>query len=290
MLRASDVEIAPATPQDAAAIARLLESCGLPTADVAQHLTHFLVAKAGGTLVGVTGLEPAGGYGLLRSLAVDPAHRSRGIARALCSRIEARGAELGIRALYLLTTTAERFFAASGFTSVRRGSVPDAIRSTLEFSSLCPDSAVVMTKQITTLNVLFLCTGNSARSILAEAYLNSAGKGRFAAHSAGSRPAGKVNPLAVELLDRNRIPTAGLRSKSWDEFARPGAPKLDFVFTVCDNAAGEVCPLWPGQPIREHWGIPDPAAVQGPDDERRRAFAKAFEDLRMRIDRFIGGA
>jgi N-acetylglutamate synthase-like GNAT family acetyltransferase/protein-tyrosine-phosphatase len=287
---AFDVEIAPATPRDAAAIVRLLESCGLPTADVTRHLAHFLVARLDGEVAGVSGLEPDGGYGLLRSLAVDPAHRGRGLARALCSRIEARAAELGVRTLYLLTTTAEEFFAASGFAAVRRASVPDAIRSTLEFSSLCPDSAVVMMKRITTLNVLFLCTGNSARSILAEAYLNFAGKGRFTAHSAGSRPAGKVNPFALELLESNRIPAAGLRSKSWDEFARPGAPKLDFVFTVCDNAAGEACPLWPGQPVREHWGIPDPAAVQGSDDERRRAFARAFEDLRMRIDRFIGSA
>lgn len=287
MLRAGIVEIDRAAPQDETAILRLLGSCGLPTADVAQHLRNFLVARLDGEVAGVAGLEPAGGYGLLRSLAVDPAHRSRGIARALCTRIEARAAELGVRTLYLLTTTAEKFFAASGFTSVRRGSVPEAIRSTLEFSSLCPDSAVVMTKQITTLNVLFLCTGNSARSILAEAYLNSAGKGRFAAHSAGSRPAGKVNPLALDLLERNRISTANLRSKSWDEFARPGAPKLDFVFTVCDNAAGEACPLWPGQPVTAHWGVQDPAAVQGADEVRRKAFLKAFTELSTRINLFM---
>ena len=134
------------------------------------------------------------------------------------------------------------------------------------------------------MNVLFLCTGNSARSILAEAYLNAAGKGRFKAFSAGSNPAGKVNPLALELLERNRLPTANLRSKKWDEFAQPGAPKLDFVFTVCDNAAGETCPLWPGQPVTAHWGVADPAAVEGTDDGRRKAFQRAFTELSARIN------
>ena len=137
------------------------------------------------------------------------------------------------------------------------------------------------------LNVLFLCTGNSARSILAEAYLNAAGKGRFRAYSAGSHPAGKVNPLALDLLARNHLDTAGLRSKSWDEFARPGAPKLDFVFTVCDNAAGEVCPIWPGQPMTAHWGVADPAAVEGTDEAKHRAFMRAFTELSTRINLFI---
>lgn len=133
-------------------------------------------------------------------------------------------------------------------------------------------------------NVLFLCTGNSARSILAEAYLNSAGKRKFTAYSAGSHPAGKVNPLALELLEKNRLPTAGLRSKNWAEFARPGAPKIDFVFTVCDNAAGESCPLWPGQPMTAHWGVADPAAVTGTTEERRKAFLRAFTELSARIN------
>jgi arsenate reductase len=136
-------------------------------------------------------------------------------------------------------------------------------------------------------NVLFLCTGNSARSILAEAYLGMAGKGRFKAHSAGSHPAGKVNPFALDLLQKNRLPTEGLRSKSWDEFARPAAPKLDFVFTVCDSAAGEVCPIWPGQPMTAHWGVEDPAAVTGSDDEKRRAFLRAYAELSNRINILI---
>jgi arsenate reductase (thioredoxin) len=134
------------------------------------------------------------------------------------------------------------------------------------------------------MNVLFLCTGNSARSILAEAYLNAAGKGKFKAYSAGSHPAGKVNPFALELLEKNRLPTAGLRSKNWDEFAQSGFPRLDFIFTVCDNAAGEVCPVWPGQPITAHWGVADPAVITGPDHERRRAFLRAFTELSVRIN------
>jgi arsenate reductase (thioredoxin) len=136
-------------------------------------------------------------------------------------------------------------------------------------------------------NVLFLCTGNSARSILAEAILNNRGKGRFKAFSAGSHPKGAVHPLALALLKREGLPTEGLRSKAWDEFARPGAPPLDFVFTVCDNAAGEVCPMWPGQPMTGHWGQPDPAAVEGTDLERTNAFREAFRMLERRIDLFM---
>ena len=136
-------------------------------------------------------------------------------------------------------------------------------------------------------NVLFLCTGNSARSILAEAYLNAAGLGRFVAYSAGSQPAGRVNPFALELLRKNRMSTEGLRSKNWEEFAQPGAPRMNFVFTVCDNAAGEVCPVWPGQPVSAHWGIEDPAAIQGTDEDKRRAFLKAFTQLSTRINLFL---
>ena len=135
-------------------------------------------------------------------------------------------------------------------------------------------------------NVLFLCTVNSARSILAEAILNSMGKGRFRAFSAGSHPAGRVNPFALELLQRQNLGTDGLRSKNWDEFAAAAAPQLDFVFTVCDSAAGEACPLWPGKPMTAHWGIADPAAVAGSDEEKRKAFTAAFKLLQRRISLF----
>ncbi|MDO8890292.1 MAG: arsenate reductase ArsC [Sulfurimicrobium sp.] len=138
-----------------------------------------------------------------------------------------------------------------------------------------------------TYNVLFLCTGNSARSILGEVLLNHLGKGQFHAYSAGSHPEGSVNPVAMELLLKNRLPVTHLRSKSWDEFSLPGAPQFDFVFTVCDKAAGEVCPAWPGQPMTAHWGIDDPAAVTGSDEDKRKAFVKAFTQLSRRISLFI---
>lgn len=137
------------------------------------------------------------------------------------------------------------------------------------------------------LNVLFLCTGNSARSILAESILNRLGKGQFHAFSAGSHPSGAVNPFALELLRKLDFPTQGLRSKSWDEFASPSSPHFDFIITVCDNAAGEACPVWLGRPTSAHWGIPDPAAVQGSDDEKRAAFDRAFKSMESRIERFL---
>lgn len=137
-------------------------------------------------------------------------------------------------------------------------------------------------------NVLFLCTGNSARSILAEAAINNLAisNGKFIGYSAGSHPKGQPNPYALELLQRSHISTEGLRSKSWDEFAAPGAPSLDFVFTVCDQAAGEQCPYWPGQPMTAHWGMPDPAAVEGSEEAIRKAFSDTFMVLRRRIELF----
>ena len=138
-----------------------------------------------------------------------------------------------------------------------------------------------------TFNVLFLCTGNSARSILAQALLTQMGRGRFTAFSAGSRPSGMVNPFSLELLAGVGIATDHLRSKSWDEFAGPGAPHMHFIITVCDNAAGEVCPIWPGKPVTAHWGVADPAAVEGTDDQKRAAFRDAATILRRRIELLV---
>jgi arsenate reductase len=135
-----------------------------------------------------------------------------------------------------------------------------------------------------TYNVLFICTGNSARSILAEALMNELGKGRFKAWSAGSHPKAAVHPLALQALCELHVPTDGFRSKAWDEFAAPGAPVMDFVFTVCDQAAGEVCPVWPGRPVTAHWGQPDPAAVEGADDVKQQAFRAAAVTLKRRIE------
>lgn len=137
-----------------------------------------------------------------------------------------------------------------------------------------------------TFNVLFLCTGNSARSILAESVLRKIGAGKFNAYSAGSQPKGNVNPMALDVLVGHKFPTEGLRSKSWDEFAGAEAPQLDFIFTVCDNAAGESCPVWPGKPMTAHWGIEDPAAVEGTDAEKRIAFTTALRYMKLRIAAF----
>ena len=133
-------------------------------------------------------------------------------------------------------------------------------------------------------NVLFVCTGNSARSILAEGILNNLGRGKFKAYSAGSHPKGEVHPLALETLAKFRMSTEGCRSKNWDEFSAPSAPVLDFVFTVCDKAAGEMCPIWPGQPMTAHWGVPDPSEVEGSDDDRRHAFGETVVVLKRRIE------
>jgi len=144
-----------------------------------------------------------------------------------------------------------------------------------------------MTTEEKIYNALFICTGNSARSILAEGILNELGKGRFRAYSAGSHPKGEVHPLALATLEQMHFPSMGYRSKNWDEFAQPDAPPLDFIFTVCDNAAGEVCPVWPGKPVTAHWGVPDPAAIEGSEVERRMAFRDAAIVLKRRIELFL---
>jgi arsenate reductase (thioredoxin) len=168
-----------------------------------------------------------------------------------------------------------------------------ASRQSREFAGICPVSSTLICRQLRegfvrdrSFNVLFLCTGNSARSILAESLVNHWGRGKFIGYSAGSVPKGQVHPIALELLRQMKLPATGMRSKSWDEFAQPGSPQLDFVFTVCDNAAGEMCPVWPGQPMTAHWGVDDPAAVEGSETVKWLAFRNAFRELENRIKTF----
>lgn len=170
---------------------------------------------------------------------------------------------------------AARLTPARRFDDSRRYLAPLSATGKLRDEAICVKDRIY--------NVLFLCTGNSARSILAEALINRWGNGRFRGFSAGSHPKGAVHPIALKLLQDFKFPTEQLRSKSWDEFAGPAAPALDFIITVCDNAAGEVCPYWPGQPMTAHWGVPDPAAVEGTDAEKWRAFNTAFKSLESRI-------
>jgi protein-tyrosine-phosphatase/N-acetylglutamate synthase-like GNAT family acetyltransferase len=283
------MRIEPAKASDAAEIARLLAAAGLPTADLTPRLLEsFLVLRDGATVVATVGLECKGGSALLRSLAVADARRGSGTGRAMLAAAESLARRRGFGDLYLLTTDSADFFAKQGYWRAQRAWAPEGIRATQQFAGLCPASSSFMVKTLEpkTFNVLFLCTGNSARSILAEAIMNKFGRGSFHAYSAGSHPKGAPNPYALALLRELDIPVEGLRSKSWDEFAKPDSPPMDFVFTVCDKAAGEQCPYWPGQPMTAHWGLADPAEVEGSDAVRHKAFLDAFMILKRRIDLF----
>jgi protein-tyrosine-phosphatase/N-acetylglutamate synthase-like GNAT family acetyltransferase len=285
------VDIVVAGAGDQADLQRLLEVCGLPTADLATHpIGNFLVLREGPVLVAAVGLEPAGDAALLRSLAVSELMRGVGVGAEMVKAAEGLARGRGIGSLYLFTTTAGDYFARLGYRRCERSAAPEAIRTTPQFRGLSPSSSAFMVKSLEPklLNVLFLCTGNSARSILAEAIINnlSISRGRFRGYSAGSHPKGEVHPLALELLRRYGLATDRLRSKSWDEFAAPNGVPLDFVFTVCDKAAAEQCPLWPGQPMTAHWGVPDPAAVEGSEEHKWRAFQDAYLVLRRRIELF----
>ncbi len=285
------MNIQTATASDRFDICKLLRASGLPTEDVdAQRLHDFQVLREGGRLVAVVGIERCGSVGLLRSLAVVDSLRGGGVGGALLQAAQRRARAEGYAALYLLTTSAADYFARFGYVPVERDEAPPEIRAASQFATLCPAAAVLMRKTMshTPYNVLFLCTGNSARSILAEALINDVPghAGKFRGYSAGSQPKGVVHPMALQMLREAGLPTAGLRSKSWDEFAAAGAPSMDFIFTVCDNAANEVCPVWPGHPATAHWGLPDPAAVNGNESDQRLAFHQALIALRRRIDLF----
>lgn len=280
-----------ATADDLASVERLLTASGLPTVGVADALCTFVVAEREGDvaeregdIVGVVGLEVCGDHGLLRSTAVDPAYRDRGLGRALVERIIAEAEARGIHALYLLTTTAERYFPSFGFATITRDTVPSPIRATAEFAGACPASATVMCLTLPPAtkpaSVLFLCTGNSARSQIAEALLSARAKGRFRAGSAGIQPAAAVNPYAIEALRDFGIDWSGKQPKTIDQVLHD---TWDMVITVCDRAK-ESCPVLPGHPTFAHWSIDDPAAVAGDLATKRAAFRRTAVDIARRID------
>jgi protein-tyrosine-phosphatase/N-acetylglutamate synthase-like GNAT family acetyltransferase len=271
---------------------QLLTVSGLPVDDLQDDSwRNFLVANENDRLVGVVAVEPCGTTALLRSLAVEPSLRGKGIGKTLVRAAEGAARARGATRVCLLTITVEKFFASESYRRAPRESAPADIRNHAQFKSLCPASAIFMEKDLepepSVRRVLFLCTGNSARSVLAEALLNHLGRGKFLAFSAGSQPTGKINPFAIEALKLQNIPSGEPRSKSWDEFARAESLPIDIVITVCDNAAGEVCPIWPGHPLTAHWGVDDPAAAEGTHEQKLAAFHTAFSILKYRIEQLI---
>lgn len=283
--------IVAAIAENLGAIRALLDRHGLPISDIdARSLKSFLVLREEQAVFGAVGLDLLGDNALLRSLVVCDTWRGTGLGGQLVAAAENLAAKLGVRTLYLLTTDAQKYFEARGYQTIGRTQAPPEIKLHPQFRTLCPSSSTFMTKAMSPkiLNVLFLCTGNSARSILAEAIINnlSISRGKFRGYSAGSHPKGEVHPMALELLGKYGFATDGFRSKNWDEFAAPHGVPLDFVFTVCDKAASEQCPFWPGQPVSAHWGVPDPAAVEGSLEQQSRAFQNAFLVLRRRIELF----
>lgn len=305
----------PATAADLGAIEALLRASGLPTGDVpallAAHAEDFVVAESAGELVAVAGLEVCGPDALLRSVAVRPTWRGRGVGERLVRHLTAGADARGLRALYLLTTTAETWFPRLGFARVARDVVPHAVRATAEFRGACPASAAAMVRYAdpslrssyrapsqgrdagpaarlhdapgdAPLRVLVLCTGNSARSQIAEALLATRGAGRVAAASAGSRPAPRVNPYAIAVLAEHGIVWDGRAPKSLDDVA---GEAFDLMITVCDNAR-DACPFVPGAAAQVHWGLPDPADVEDPA-AARHAFAATYDALASRVDALL---
>jgi len=279
------MEVRELGPDRLGAIRALLELGGLPVKDLTPGaLPQFWGIESGGTLQAVIGLQRAGRAGLLRSLAVAPAARGTGLGKRLVAHLEDIARRDGLTDLWLLTTTAEPFFRALGFRTETRALAPEEILGTTEFRDVCPDSAVCMRRDVTAgarpRRVLILCTGNSARSQIAEALLARKGAGRFEVVSAGSRPAPQVNPWAVRILAEHGIPWEGRTPKGLDGL---DTQRWDFVITVCDRAK-EACPIFPGTPVLAHWGMPDPAEVEGGDEDRRRAFRETYLVLKRRID------
>jgi protein-tyrosine-phosphatase/N-acetylglutamate synthase-like GNAT family acetyltransferase len=260
----------------------LLEVSGLPVSDLAESSPVLLGARDAAGLVGVVGVEVHGESGLLRSLAVRSAARGTGLGGALVDAAERFARARGIRRLFLLTDTAERFFARRGFSRVDRAAAPPEISATSEFGTICPSTSTFMVKDLGARRhrVLILCTGNSARSQIAEALLAARGGTRFDVVSAGSKPAARVNPWAVRVLAEAGIPWEGRTPKGLDGLDRE---PWDFVITVCDRAK-EACPIFPGTPVLAHWGMPDPAEVEGDDERKLQAFRDTFVTLSRRVD------
>jgi len=282
------------TADDREIVLRLLRQAALPIEDLQDpSRLAFWVAEDRGSVVGAVGLEPHGTVGLVRSLVVAPEARNRGVGAALVDALETAAGDIGLQQLVLLTQTARPFFERRGYCVIARDSAPEAVKSSAEFRSLCPASAACMIKSLPHIErqakrmpesqVLFLCTGNSCRSILGEATFNHLAPAGWHAMSAGSKPTGKVHPRSLALLAREGIATDGCHSKSWD--ALPQTPGI--VITVCSSAAGETCPAYLGPVLRTHWGVEDPAHATGTDAEIDAAFVTAYRTLRRRIEAFF---
>jgi arsenite-transporting ATPase len=271
------ITIADATAADRDEVLALLQASNLMIEGVPDDMHGFVVARAHGELVGVAGVEPHGESALLRSVAVVPGQRGSGIGKRLVDAALERAMAAGVRDVVLLTEGADGWFERFGFERIDRSAAPEGVKQSVQFKSACPDSATVMRRR-NALRVLAVCTGNSARSQVAEALLSSLGQQRIVAASAGSEPAERVNPGALEVLARHGIPWTGREPQSLDEVADE---RWDLVITVCDYAR-EACPVLPGQPVMVHWGLPDPAHV--PDDAARRAaFEATYEALERRV-------
>jgi N-acetylglutamate synthase-like GNAT family acetyltransferase/protein-tyrosine-phosphatase len=280
------VTIRPARPSDLPAVLALLEAAGLPRAGVPPTLTGFVVGTQGEEIVGVAGMEDYGDCGLLRSVAVHPSLRRAGLGRMLVERVLADAGGRGVRDVYLLTTTAERWFPRLGFDRVERSELPAALAASEEFKGACPASAVAMHLRLRepaeSFRVLFLCTGNSARSQIAEALLRARGGDRFTTASAGTHPTAAVHPLALEALRESGI---DWRGHAPTHVGAVGGQGWDLVVTVCDGAR-DACPVIPGA-AHTHWPLPDPAAITGSEAERLGAFRDTVRALEQRVAQLV---